>query len=94
MKKNCTFQLPVSRAKPGPNSNSAAHVRKQEITPAKKFHDLQLQSQLNRIIKGNKNCFIMKYSLSSLICNLTQMLLVSPLPRVFTVQGKKHKAKN
>lgn len=35
--KNCTFQLPVSRAKPGPNSNSAAHVRNQEITPAKSF---------------------------------------------------------
>lgn len=35
MNKNCVFQLPVSRAKPGPKGNSAAHIRKQEITPAK-----------------------------------------------------------
>lgn len=36
MNKNCMFQLPVS-SKPGPNRNSAAHIRKQENTPAKSF---------------------------------------------------------
>lgn len=35
MNKNCTFQLPVDRARPGPKGNSAANFRNQEIEPAK-----------------------------------------------------------
>lgn len=35
--KNCTFQLLVNRARPGPKGNSAANFRNQEIGPAKSF---------------------------------------------------------